>query len=88
MTLHQRMDLARQRLTEALKAGDDTSAHRAAIAQLEADLARQAEADQATRANNDRQRQADIEARAKDIADETRAAIAHEIAQLDMDITQ
>lgn len=84
MTLSQRLDQSRQRLVAALISGDDTSAHRAAIDQITADIGRQAEADQATRADDDRIRQEAIAARASAITDEARRRLSAEIATLDM----
>lgn len=88
MTLDHRLSQARERLAGALRSGADTSPHRAALVQLEGDLQRQTDEATATRADECRQRIADISARALALTAEAQDTIAKELEQLDLDITQ
>ena len=78
-----RLAAARADLRAALIAGHDTRTARAALASLEAEVARQAAADAAAVAEIERARQAAIEARAAELADAAATHLATVLAALE-----
>ena len=78
-----RLDAARADLRAALIAGHDTRTARAALARFEAEAERQAAADAAAVAEIERARQAQIDARAAELADAAADHLSRVLAALE-----